>query len=491
MADTSDDILRTYIDTVLRLQQEREEHAWSDADLEQAALEAGMTDGDLAYVRQRLNDGMNRGQGFIRYQNWDDAIEELERARALAPNNIDALNALATAHAGRWHRDGRGSDRDQAMKLSERVLQLDSRNDAALRMISALRTNRSELLGDKVRSTPSSGGRKWIIIAPILLLALLAIIIFLLPSSGDPKPAIEVSRPAPPPPPAPPTPPKPETEPESETPADPTSLTPALTFGSEGTGPGLLSDARAIAVDGAGRVYVADYSDGRVQSFDSAGNYLLQWSVGENHYVKGIAADRKGTVYVVHSGHIYRFDGATGKPLGEVKYAGGPGFVDVAVMADGGLAAAWDGLYRGGMFVNPKSEDNLVLFDADMRAVKTIKNPISSVSGNVEFSPQVAVDGLGNLYMMGESGGTVYHFTPQGKYVDKFGDGKGFGMHGMAVDGRGHIFVTGFSGIQEYDGEGSLIRSMTLRGSHDALAFNSKGELYVVGRTKVMKFVMR
>ena len=264
-----------------------------------------------------------------------------------------------------------------------------------------------------------------------------------------------------------------------------------LTFGGEGTGPGLLDDARAIAVDGAGRVYVADYSDGRIQAFDSMGNYLLQWSVGANHYVKSIAADRKGTVYVVHSGHIYRYDGSTGKPLGEVKYAGGPGFVSVAVMADGGLAAAWDGLFRGGMFINPKSQDNLVVFDASMRAIRTIKNPISSVSGNVEFSPQVAVDGLGSFYMIGESGSAIYHFTPQGKYVDKFGgdaSGRMHGAEGIAVDGQGHIFATGFAGVREFDGEGRLIRSMEIPGATDALAFNAKGELYVLARTKVMKF---
>jgi DNA-directed RNA polymerase subunit RPC12/RpoP len=44
-----------------------------------------------------------------------------------------------------------------------------------------------------------------------------------------------------------------------------------LEFGSEGIGPGMFNDARSIGVDGAGRIYVAEYTGGRVQVFDPAG----------------------------------------------------------------------------------------------------------------------------------------------------------------------------------------------------------------------------
>src|SRR5688572_18521085 len=40
--------------------------------------------------------------------------------------------------------------------------------------------------------------------------------------------------------------------------------TEALTFGSEGTGAGRFEDARSVAVDGQGRIYVAEYQGGRV-----------------------------------------------------------------------------------------------------------------------------------------------------------------------------------------------------------------------------------
>src|SRR6185436_14696848 len=72
-----------------------------------------------------------------------------------------------------------------------------------------------------------------------------------------------------------------------------------LEFGSEGIGPGMFNDARSIGVDGAGRIYVAEYTGGRVQVFDPAGKFVSQWSIGDRKtLIRGFAADRKGTVYV-------------------------------------------------------------------------------------------------------------------------------------------------------------------------------------------------
>jgi hypothetical protein len=495
MGDNSDEILRNYMENVLRLQQERDRSAMSDQDLKQIALEAGMSEADLDYVRHRLDDCMNRGKGFIRYQSWTDAIQELEQAIALAPNNVDALSALATAYAGRWREKGGSADRDHARATAERVLDLDSKNDTALRIVSALNTKREGLLGSEtVTGRPSRPGSGRRVLVPALIgLAIIIAIIVLTSRGGNsekppkPAPAVQTAV-APEAPPAPP-------EPPSATPEPPSFGHKVLEFGKEGIGAGMLTDARSIAVDGAGRIYVAEYGSGRIQAFDSVGNFLRQWNVGTNRYVTGMAADHDGHVYVTHTGKIFRFDGATGDLLGEVAYSGGQGFTSVAVTADGGLAAGWDGLWRGGLFVNVRSQDNLVLFDRNLHATKTIKRVISSVNDNVVFSPKVAVDGLGNIYMLSESGDAIYHFNPQGKFVDKFGgkgDGSGRmgGAHGIAVDGRGRVFVTGFQGVQAFDGDGRHLGQIEVRGSADGLAFNANDELYVVARTKVMKIVV-
>ena len=95
-----------------------------------------------------------------------------------------------------------------------------------------------------------------------------------------------------------------------------------MRFGSEGTGAGRFEDARSVAVDGAGRIYVAEYSGGRVQVFDSAGTFLTQWMADARMPLLDLEADRGGTVYVVQSGRIRRYEGATGRALGEVPRAG-------------------------------------------------------------------------------------------------------------------------------------------------------------------------
>ena len=72
-----------------------------------------------------------------------------------------------------------------------------------------------------------------------------------------------------------------------------------------------------VAVDGAGRVYVADYGNHRVQVFDPAGRALAGWGregdgPGEFRLPAGIAVDRAGRVYVTEAGNhrVQVFDGA-------------------------------------------------------------------------------------------------------------------------------------------------------------------------------------
>jgi DNA-binding beta-propeller fold protein YncE len=86
---------------------------------------------------------------------------------------------------------------------------------------------------------------------------------------------------------------------------------PELSFGSEGIGPGNFTDARSIAVDAEGHVYVGEYSGGRVQVFDSTGKFLTQWTADRRMPLRGMAADRRGNVYVVQSGTISTLRGAS------------------------------------------------------------------------------------------------------------------------------------------------------------------------------------
>ena len=146
-----------------------------------------------------------------------------------------------------------------------------------------------------------------------------------------------------------------------------------LKFGSEGIGPGMMTDARSIAMDGKGNIYVGEYLGGRVQVFDANGNFITQWMVDRKMPLRGLAADRKGTVYIAQRGTITRYDGQTGNSLGDLQYEGS-GFDDVKATPDGGLIAA---LYRSG-------SDNIVRFDASGNATLTIPKAISTVADRSE-----------------------------------------------------------------------------------------------------------
>ena len=162
-----------------------------------------------------------------------------------------------------------------------------------------------------------------------------------------------------------------------------------LKFGSEGIGPGMMTDARSIGVDGSGNIYVAEYIGGRVQVFDANGTFVTQWMADRKMPLRGMAVDRKGTVYIAQRGTITRYEGQTGNSLGEM--GEGNGFDDVRATPDGGLIAA---AYRSG-------SDNVVRFNSIGNVTLTIPKAISTIADRSELNTRVAVDGLGNIYALG------------------------------------------------------------------------------------------
>ncbi|HWF89428.1 MAG TPA: NHL repeat-containing protein [Pyrinomonadaceae bacterium] len=255
-----------------------------------------------------------------------------------------------------------------------------------------------------------------------------------------------------------------------------------LDFGKEGIGAGMFNDARSIAVDGAGRIYVGEYTGGRIQVFDPEGKFVTQWSIGDRKTIlRGLAADRKGTVYVVEGGHIDRYRGETGEKVGEVAYERN-GFDDVSVGADGGLVAAWQG-----------NRDDLVVFDANGKLVRTIPEAISGASGDSELAMRVAVDGAGNIFALGRFNNGVFKFGRDGKFINRFGDdgdqpGQFRAPYSIAVDGYGRVYVGDMKGIQVFDGNGRYVSVINVKNVAFGMVFNDKNELFVVARDHVVKY---
>ena len=258
-----------------------------------------------------------------------------------------------------------------------------------------------------------------------------------------------------------------------------------LEFGSEGIGPGMFTDARSIAIDGAGRIYVGEYNGGRIQVFDSAGKFVNQWSIGDRKTIlRGLAADRKGMVYVVHRGGIERYRGETGEKLGQLEY-GKSGFDDVTTTADGGLVAAWQ-----------SNRDDIVTFDSNGKVTRNIPAAISSASGDSELSMRVAVDGSGYIYALGTFNSAVFKFGRDGKFINRFGGGgdqpgQFRAPYSIAVDGYGRIYVGDIKGIQVFDANGRYLTTLDIKGVAFGLVFNDKNELFVVARDHVVKYAVQ
>ena len=252
-------------------------------------------------------------------------------------------------------------------------------------------------------------------------------------------------------------------------------------FGKEGVGAGHFKDARSIAVDAEGRIYVGEYTGGRIQVFDKDGKFVTQWTVDPKMPLRGMTADRRGTVYDVQKGEINKYEGATGRFLGTMRPGGGR-FDDVWATPDGGLVA-----------FSYQSRDDVVKIGPSGEISQVIRAAVSGQTDSSELSIRVAADGVGNVYALGEFNDAVFKFSPDGRFQTRFGgDGDEPGLFrapgAIAVDNQGHVYVADFKGVQVFDQNGRYIKVINVKGAASGLAFNDKNELLVVARTAVWKF---
>ncbi|HET7229247.1 MAG TPA: 6-bladed beta-propeller [Longimicrobium sp.] len=287
------------------------------------------------------------------------------------------------------------------------------------------------------------------------------------PAAGSPRPVAG----SPAPPAAPATPPSP-----------PAFADVVLRFGSEGTGAGRFEDARSVAVDGAGRIYVAEYSGGRVQVFDSLGTFVTQWTADPKMPMVDMEVDRGGTVYVVQSGRIRRYEGATGRLLGTVDGAG-QNVNDLVLALDGTLWAA-----SGMADVVHLSRGGAMLRRVDLRQAVDDAAPA-----------RLAVSGTGEVYALDRWTQEIYRLDAAGKFVDRFG-GKGDGPEqfrwamDLAIDGRGRVYVSDMMrGIRVFDAAGHFVDAF---GEHElvfGMAFDDHDGLYTAQRNnhQIVKFRLK
>ncbi len=269
------------------------------------------------------------------------------------------------------------------------------------------------------------------------------------------------------------------------------------TFGGEGTGPGLFQDASGIAVDGNGIVYVSDNKAHRVEKFDLTGAFLSEWSfdVAIPYGSGRMAADRAGHLYMAWADKILHYDGADGKLLGVFTSHRDGSFIkdsfdDVTVLPDGSVLAMG----------NLISED-LVHFSPDGTVLGRIDDPIRKQTDQSEIETHLAADGLGDLFLLGHGTHVVYHFAPDGKYLNQFGsegdapDQFNQPLGDLAIDNQSRIYVGDWDGIQVYEPPGRYVGRIAKQGTTapGEMAFSDANDLFVAtgwGK-QVLKYTLK
>jgi hypothetical protein len=160
-------------------------------------------------------------------------------------------------------------------------------------------------------------------------------------------------------------------------------------WGSAGSGNGQFSGLSGVATDGSGNVYVVDAGNDRIQKFDGSGHFLTTWGspgsgngqfdFGEPFFSvspAGVATDGSGNVYVADfsNNRIQKFDGnghflstwgSTGSGNGQFS---GPGGVATDL--------------SGNVYVVDTSNDRIQKFDASGTFLTAWGSP---GSGNGQF----------------------------------------------------------------------------------------------------------
>jgi DNA-binding beta-propeller fold protein YncE len=231
-----------------------------------------------------------------------------------------------------------------------------------------------------------------------------------------------------------------------------------LSWGSSGSAPGQFIVPWDAAVDDvSGKIYVVDFGNARVQSFDAFANPLGSFQTGSSQ-ITGIALDPTGSsVYVVDYHSVGRFH-PSGTPLATWgSFGGAPG----QFVSPEGIAV--DG--SGNVFVGDTGNARIQKFDG-AGTFLTAWGSVGSANGQFTNPRGVATDASGNVYVADSDNHRIQKFDNTGAFLAAWGShGTATGQFdepfGVATDAAGNVYVadTLNSRIQKFDPAGNFVKA--------------------------------
>ncbi len=256
-----------------------------------------------------------------------------------------------------------------------------------------------------------------------------------------------------------------------------------ISYGTPGSDVGQFYGAYGIAVDSAGRIYVADTYNARVVRIDDmAGTNWISFGeygagIGQFNNPTGISVDPAGRIYVMDTGNnrLVRMDDLYGTNWVEM---GGVGS-DVGQFAQYDAPVAFDA--SGRIYVADAGNRRIVRMD-DMNATNWTTLTQSPVIGMYIYSfgspVGVAVDAAGKIYVADAYVPAVVRVDDMtGANWTSIRLGAGATPHSIAVDASGMVLVGG--------GGAQIVDSMAAVLSASSALTEFYGPYYVFGATPV------
>jgi DNA-binding beta-propeller fold protein YncE len=224
--------------------------------------------------------------------------------------------------------------------------------------------------------------------------------------------------------------------------------------GGHGNGRGQFDSPRAIAIDSAGNIFVADTGNGRLEKFSPNGTFVT--SIGQFEAPNGIAIDRAGNIYVAEIGSKHRV-----QKLGP----------------DGTFIGAWAPALYGprritigpdnSIYVVDSGRNRIVKFSPDGQVVASWG---SEGSGDGQFTglSSVATDPTSDrAYVADPINHRIQVFDSDGKFLAKWlvpEWGQPAGFEDLALDSqRGRLYASSahMNTIFVFDLQGNRIGTLT------------------------------